>query len=124
MLFSLINQLKRQVDSPILLNVRFGNWHDIFVYLSDIFNNRKHKRRKFILVLDEIQWMAAGRRKLISLIKYFWDNEWKSNHVMLILCGSIASFMVKNVIRSKALYGRITYEINLIILSFLSFIGR
>lgn len=30
---------------------------------------------------------------------------------MLILCGSVASFMVKKVILSKALYGRISLEI-------------
>ena len=55
--------------------------------------------------------MAAGRSKLVSLLKYFWDNQWKANNIMLILCGSIASFMVKKVIRSKALYGRITVNI-------------
>lgn len=31
----------------------------------------------------------------------------------MILCGSIAQFMVKKVIRSKALYGRIDYEMHL-----------
>ncbi|NIM17813.1 MAG: hypothetical protein GTO45_38040 [Candidatus Aminicenantes bacterium] len=64
-----------------------------------------------ILFLDEVQWIAVRRSKLISTIKYFWDNYWKKMNVMLILCGSIASFMVKRIIHSKALYGRITLEI-------------
>jgi hypothetical protein len=55
--------------------------------------------------------MAAGRQKLVSLIKYYWDNHWKEKNVMLILCGSVASFMVKKVLSSKALYGRINLEI-------------
>ena len=59
------------------------------------------------------QWIAAGQSKLVSLIKYFWDNEWKKKNVMLILCGSIASFMINKVIKSKALYGRINLEMNL-----------
>jgi hypothetical protein len=45
--------------------------------------------------------MAAGRIRLVSLLKYYWDNHWKSKHVMLILCGSVASFMVKKVLHSS-----------------------
>lgn len=56
--------------------------------------------------------MAAGRLKLISYIKYYWDQKWKKHpHLLLILCGSVASWMVKNVVRSKALYGRISENI-------------
>lgn len=56
--------------------------------------------------------MSANQSKLISLLKYYWDNHWKDKNLMLILCGSIASFMVKKVLRSKALYGRFSLEIN------------
>jgi len=55
--------------------------------------------------------MASGRSTLLSIIKYYWDNFWKESGVMLILCGSIASFMVQKVLHSKALYGRIGLEI-------------
>ena len=60
-------------------------------------------RTKKILFLDELPWMAAGRSRLVSLLKYYWDNHWKGRHVMLILCGSVASFMVKKALIS--LYG-------------------
>jgi hypothetical protein len=49
--------------------------------------------------------------KLVNQIKSYWDQYWKKQNVFLILCGSIAHFMVKKVIHSKALYGRIDYEI-------------
>lgn len=45
------------------------------------------------------------------IIKYFWDNHWSNNNVMLILCGSIASFMVQKIVQSKAMYGRVSGEI-------------
>lgn len=35
----------------------------------------------------------------------------KNNNVLLILCGSVASFMIKKVLSSNALYGRVTLEI-------------
>lgn len=106
-------QLAAQIDDPLLANAQFGSWNDVFEYLTNkLFRSRK-KRVKTVLFFDEIQWMASRRSNLISLIKYYWDNHWKAHNVMLILCGSIASFMVGRVINSKALYGRSTLEINL-----------
>ena len=89
----------------------FKNWDKIFSYLTEKIITDKRREEKYILFFDEIQWMAAGRTRLIAVIKYFWDNFWKDYHVMLILCGSIASFMVSRVISSNALYGRITTQI-------------
>ena len=103
-------QLKKQIDDPILDSVRFVNWEQVFTYLTEKVIKRKTKI-KTILFLDELPWMAAGRIRLVSLLKHYWDNHWKGKHVMLILCGSVASFMVKKVLRSNALYGRTTVEI-------------
>jgi hypothetical protein len=103
-------QLKKQIEDPILDSVRFANWEQVFTYLTEKIIKRKTKVKK-ILFLDELPWMAAGRIRLVSLLKYYWDNHWKGKHVMLILCGSVASFMVKKVLHSNALYGRTTIEI-------------
>jgi len=108
------DELYKMTGDSLLKSVKFSSWHDVFTYVTDrIVVNGGKRRKKLILFFDELQWMAARKNKLISLIKYFWDNYWKDRNVMLILCGSIASFMVKNVINSKALYGRITLEIHL-----------
>ena len=101
-------QLKKQYDDPILENARFSSWESVFSYLTDRIINRKTAK---IIFLDELSWMAAGRSRLVSLLKFYWDNHWKGKKVMLILCGSVASFMVKKVLRSKALYGRITLDL-------------
>ncbi len=103
-------QLKEQIDDPILDSVRFANWEQVFIYLTEKILKRKTKVKK-ILFLDELPWMAAGRIRLVSFLKYYWDNHWKGKHVMLILCGSVASFMVQKVLHSNALYGRTTLEI-------------
>jgi AAA+ ATPase superfamily predicted ATPase len=100
-------QLKKQYDDPILENVHFNSWENVFSYITDRIINKKAPK---IIFFDELPWMAAGRSRLVSLLKFYWDNHWKEKRIMLILCGSVASFMVKKVIRSKALYGRITLE--------------
>lgn len=69
---------------------------------------------RWYVVIDELPWMASGRQELVAYIKYYWDNHWKKNHQLhMVLCGSIASFMVKHVVHSQALHNRKTYEIKL-----------
>ena len=64
------------------------------------------------IVFDEFQWMANYRHELVSELKYVWDRFLsKLPGQKLILCGSIASFMVEKVLRSSALYGRIEAEL-------------
>lgn len=101
--------LKKQINDPVLQSIAFKSWDNFLTYITDRFVNKSKEKK--ILFFDEIQWMANDRSTLISLIKYYWDNFWKDNNVMLILCGSIASFMVQKVVNSKALYGRIGSEI-------------
>jgi hypothetical protein len=101
--------LQEQFADPMLHDTKFNSWQAVFAYMT----LKISENNKIILFFDEFQWIAAGQSKLVSLIKYFWDNEWKQKNVMLILCGSIASFMINKVIKSKALYGRINLEMNL-----------
>jgi uncharacterized protein len=63
------------------------------------------------IVLDEMQWMANYRSDLVSELKYVWDGFLSQLPAQkLILCGSIASFMVEKVVKSSALYGRVEVE--------------
>jgi len=102
-----LTQLSVCLKNPFLAKLGLHKWDEVFEYLTqNVFNNKK----KYILALDELQWLAAGQSKLINQIKVFWDLHWKDQGVMLILCGSVAHFMVKKVIKSKSLYGRIDHE--------------
>ena len=103
-----VRSLAKQLRDPGLAALRFDSWSDLFTYLTEkIFNSTQRK----IIFLDEFQWLAVKQSKLVSLMKYYWDNHWKQQNIMLILCGSVASYMIRRVIKSKALYGRINLEI-------------
>ena len=104
-------QLQKQTTDLLSGSVDLSKWENVFYYISERILPENSGRGKTVLFFDEFQWMAAGRSKLVSLLKFFWDNYWKEKNIMLILCGSIASFMVKKVLNSKALYGRTTLEI-------------
>lgn len=109
-----ILDLSNQLNDPILKQAKLDSWPPLFDYLTDFFAKQKKKN---ILFLDEFQWLAANQSKLVSLIKKYWDVDWSKQNVMLILCGSVSSYMIKRVISSKALYGRINWELCLQALS-------
>jgi hypothetical protein len=84
-------------------------WEDALILLTQ----NIPKNKKYIILLDEFQWMTSGRSLLQALLKKFWDNDWKDKKIQLILCGSVSSYMIDKVIKSKALYGRINIELKL-----------
>ena len=90
----------------------FANWSQALEALARGLNAQKDAA--IVIFLDEFQWMARMRTKLVSLFKSYWDLHFSRhpNH-RFVLCGSVSSFMVKKVIRSRALYGRVSTEINL-----------
>ncbi|MBI1883526.1 MAG: ATP-binding protein [Chlamydiae bacterium] len=105
-----------------------GKSHQIQNFLSQLFFQTKSQPRPFsgsspwrevfkelipvcqepvTLVFDEFQWMANDRTEIISDLKMVWEQYLsRASAVHLILCGSIASFMIKKVVKSKALFGR------------------
>jgi uncharacterized protein len=101
----------KQTNAPLLKNSPFTEWSEIFDFLSDYVEKQNEK---IVIVFDELQWMSAGKTALISLLKMYWDQHLlPSNKVQFILCGSIASFMINQVIHGKALYGRIDLELQI-----------
>ncbi len=78
------------------------NWAELFHTLTPHF-----KVNPCVLILDEFQWLANYQNSVVSDLKMIWDRYWSQiSGMKLILCGSIASFMKDNVIKSSALYGR------------------
>ncbi|MBI2343670.1 MAG: ATP-binding protein [Deltaproteobacteria bacterium] len=100
-----LHQLSLITGENHLRDLGYHDWPPVFELLTQ----KMAREKSLVLAFDEISWMAAGRSRLIAYIKFYWDKHWKHHpHLILILCGSVASWMVKNVVRSKALYGRIS----------------
>ena len=101
-----LNQIAEQTNTiPTLAK----NWSEALQVLTQFIS-----KGRWYVVLDEVPWMASGHQEFISYLKYYWDNKWKQNNKLhIVLCGSIASFMVKHVIHSEALHNRKTYEFKL-----------
>lgn len=91
-----------------------SSWEDAFQTLSK-FIESTHAKNKTVIFLDELPWMATRRSGLLEALDYYWNQHWSSNPKMIvILCGSSASWLIKNIIYNKGgLHNRCTCEIKL-----------
>ena len=85
------------------------DWSDAFYDLS------KHTTKgKVLILLDEITWMAQGATAFLGKLKNAWDNEFSKNpQLILVLCGSVSTWIKTNIINSTGFYGRISLKFNL-----------
>ncbi|NGX34397.1 MAG: hypothetical protein K1060chlam1_00750 [Candidatus Anoxychlamydiales bacterium] len=98
--------LSSQFDLPL---VQVDDWSKIFKLLAD-----KIKSGQKIILFDEITWMADKDPAFLSKLKNAWDLYFKQNpKLILILCGSVSSWIDKNIISSTGFFGRISEKITL-----------
>lgn len=89
------------------------SWFEAFDLLKGVIERARNKRK--VVFIDELPWLDTQKSKFITALDRFW-NSWASEHseIMLIVCGSAASWMVKNIIRNRGgLHNRITSKIGL-----------
>lgn len=87
----------------------FTNWTDAFNSLA-----QKVKTGPHLILLDEISWMGKGDPLFSSRIKDIWDIHFKKNpKIILVLCGSVSSWIEENILKSVNFEGRISLDINL-----------
>jgi len=88
--------------------VRLGarNWREVFQGLGELL-----EQGRWVLVFDEFPWMGAGRTRIVSELKLYWDRWARNPNLCLFLCGSVASFMTRHVLHSNAFHNRRTLEL-------------
>lgn len=105
--------LTRQLNNNIELPVA-NNWFAAFELTAKLLQ-KKMRRKKIVLFLDEFPWMQTFKSNFLSAFEQFW-NTWAShqNNLAVFLCGSAANWMIQNVVRNRGgLHNRITQKIAL-----------
>lgn len=106
-----LQEAARVFKQPLLATADVKDWKSAF----DLVEAQRAGSKKWILVLDEFQWMVESSPELPSILQDRLDRDWKkSKNMMLILCGSYMGFMEKEVLGEKSpLFGRRTAQIHL-----------
>lgn len=68
-----------------------------------------------MIFIDELPWLATKKSGLLQAIDYYWNLHWsKLPKLILVVCGSAASWMLDNLVNTKGgLYNRLTKRIHL-----------
>ena len=86
-----------------------SDWSHAFELLSAFL-----KDRQVLLFFDEISWMGQGDPNFASKLKIAWDTHFSRNSkLLLVLCGSITSWIDENILNNTNFVGRVSLTITL-----------
>jgi len=95
-----------QFDLPRL---KLESWTDAFALLAN-----QTRTGPTIILLDEISWMAGKDPDFAGQLKIAWDTKFKKNdRLVLVLCGSVSSWIDRNILRNAGFVGRVSLNIKL-----------
>lgn len=85
-----------------------NSWLEAFYLLSKALEE-KAKTGKMVVFLDELPWLGSKRSEFITGLSWFW-NSWAINQsIVVVICGSAASWMIEKVINDRGgLHNRVT----------------
>ncbi len=90
------------------------NWTQAFSMLTEYVKPLTKKEKKVIFI-DEFPWLHTPRSGFMQAFETFW-NMWasKEKNLVVVICGSAASWMIKNIINNKGgLHNRVTRKMRL-----------
>lgn len=92
-----------------------ANWLQAFSKLKQHLSSIRKSKKKKVLFIDEFPWADSQRSGFLPAFENFWNDYCTTrDDLVVVVCGSAASYMVKKIIRNKAgLHNRITQKIKL-----------
>jgi AAA+ ATPase superfamily predicted ATPase len=94
---------------------KINTWLAAFQVLENVIKSNESKKKRVIFI-DEFPWIASKGSKFLMAFENFW-NQFASQqkNLIIVICGSAASYMVKNIIKNKGgLHNRLTESIRLL----------
>ena len=100
-------QLARQTKAP---QVKLENWSVAFQLLA----SQLPATGSVVVLLDEISWMAIGAPDFAGQLKTAWDLHFSRRpRLMLVLCGSVSSWIEENILNNTGFVGRCSWQFRL-----------
>ena len=93
-----------QLEKVFGVPVRYDSWYELFIFLS-----QQTKDQDAVILLDEISWMGSKDPHFLGALKTAWDEYFKQNaKLVLIVCGSVSSWIEQNILSSTGFVGRLS----------------
>jgi hypothetical protein len=99
--------LAAQTKAPKL---RLENWPTAFQLLA----SQLPRGGSVVVLFDEISWMGLGDADFAGHLKVVWDQHFsKHSGLILVLCGSVSSWIEKNILNNTGFVGRCSWQFRL-----------
>eukprot|EP01035_Chromulina_nebulosa_P028185 gene28185-37166_t len=104
------DEFARQLARIFYIPIPYSkDWGDLFWHLAHHTHNKK-----VAILLDEISWMGMKDPAFLGNLKNSWDQYLKKNpQLILIVCGSVSSWIEKNILSTTGFVGRVDLVFNL-----------
>ena len=108
-------QTKLNAVTDKFTNEKPVDWIDCFVLLKQYISQLRKSKKKKVIFIDEFPWVATNKSGFLAAFENFWNDFCvQRDDLVVVVCGSSASYMVKKLIKNKkGLSKRITQRINL-----------
>lgn len=85
------------------------DWSKLFALLGSSIQSGR-----WVVIFDEITWMGSKDATFLSKLQSAWENEFRNNsELIFIICGSVSSWIEKNILSSTGYYGRVSIKMTL-----------
>ena len=103
-----------QYDFEKIKRAKPKSWLQTFQNLKEFIISLKGNKKK-VIFLDEIAWFETPKSGFLAALDKFWNQFCvKRNDIILVVCGSAASWIIKKVVNNKGgLHNRLTCQISL-----------
>lgn len=96
-------QISQNLSMP---KIKVSEWIEHFTFIAN-----QASGKKIVIVLDEISWMGSEDPDFLGQLKTAWDLHFSENpDLILILCGSVSSWIEENILKSTGFVGRISVD--------------
>jgi AAA+ ATPase superfamily predicted ATPase len=95
-------------------NQKPNSWLEAFHQLTECWDKNVDLNQKYVVFLDELPWLASPKSGFLDGLSFFWNSWAVKKNIVVVICGSAASWMIQNVVNNKGgLHNRITRRIQL-----------
>src|ERR1700733_14495333 len=97
------DQMAQNLKMPKL---HVSGWSNLFWHLGN-----QVKEQKIVIVFDEVSWMGSSDPDFLGHLKNAWDLYFSQNpNLILILCGSVSSWIERNILSNTGFLGRVSID--------------
>jgi AAA+ ATPase superfamily predicted ATPase len=90
------------------------DWLDAFFQLRLALEPRLNPNKKCVVFFDELSWLATPEGEFLDYLAHFWNDWGHRQPIVLVLCGSVSSWIINRVINDKGgLHNRVTRYLHL-----------